>query len=96
MKRKLLTPHFKVTKSRLRLKSIQNKLASMVLIQYFGLILFEYMTPILASERGMLGCVFKIEFTKIGLSLRFIRLGSLLANLLGFVFRQNLQVSASP
>jgi hypothetical protein len=90
MKRKLLTPHFEVTKSRLRLKSIQNKLASMGLNQYFGL--FEYMTPILASERGMLGCVFKIEFTKIGLSLRFIRLGSLLANLLG----QNLQVSASP
>ncbi len=80
MKRKLLTPHFKVTKSRLRLKSIQNNLASMVLIQYFGPILFEYMTPILANERGMLGCVFKIEFTKIGLSLRFLHLGSLLAN----------------
>lgn len=66
MKRKLLTPHFTVTKSRLRLKSIQNNLASMVLIQYFGPNLFEYMTPILASERGLLGCVFKIEFTKIG------------------------------
>jgi hypothetical protein len=63
----------------------------MVLIQYFAPILFEYMTPILASERGMLGCVLKIEFTKIGLSLRFLYLGSLLTNfkcqmgLLGFV-----------
>jgi hypothetical protein len=67
---KIVDPHFKVTKSSLRLKSIQ----------YFGPILFEYMTPILANERGMLGCVFKIEFTKIGLSLRFLHLGSFLAN----------------